>query len=243
MYPGYSPADIEYGKAAQEAGEVLAKAKAAGHEWQPNPDGPQYSIGKQDGGKRKAMFQKPKEGEKQDGLASSSAADDNKDATNGENKGAEEETLGFVVDTNPPPVDVLGMDKKSKKRPSAESSPPEPVEKKSKKAKTREEPTIVTEDISAEVDARMKEKEEKRKKKEEKKRRRSSTGSDTAAVPVDASVKEPETKKARKSSGEREGKGKKKRQDPNAEADGKKDVDDGEGGKKKKRKKNKGIGE
>ncbi|KAI9716358.1 MAG: hypothetical protein M1812_005424 [Candelaria pacifica] len=241
MYPGYSPADIEYGKAAQEAGLVIAQAKAAGGQWEPHPDGPQYSIGKMHGGKRRAMFQKPKDGEKQDGNAAQQNGEDDKPAINGEDKGEEGDTLSFVVDINPPPVDIPEIDKKPHKRSSANTSPPEPVTRKSKKSKTKEEPKVDTEDISAEVDARMNDKEVKRKKKEENKRRRSSTTLDVAAVPVDVSHEEPKPKKAKKSNDEIDGKVKKKRRSSDIGPDVTEPAGEDDGGKKKKRKKNKGT--
>ncbi|KAI9695734.1 MAG: hypothetical protein M1836_006100 [Candelina mexicana] len=244
MYPGYSPADIEYGKAAQEAGQVIAQVKASGGQWQPAPDGPQYSVGKMHG-KRKAMFQKPKDEEKQDGDISHQMGTNDKAAANGEDKGGEGETLSFVVDTNPPPVNIPDVGKKSNKRSSANSFPPEPIAKKSKKAKTKDEPKVDTEDISAEVDARMKDKdakkEEKNKKREEKKRKRSMDASDVAAASVDGAAEERKSKKAKKSEGETEGKGKKKRRvfEADADADEKDSHGADDGGKKKKRKKNK----
>ncbi|KAI9763068.1 MAG: hypothetical protein M1835_007947 [Candelina submexicana] len=246
MYPGYSPADIEYGKAAQEAGQVIAQVKASGGQWQPAPDGPQYSVGKVHGGKRKAMFQKPKDEERQDGDITQQTGTNDKAATNGDDKGGEGETLSFVVDTNPPPVNISDVGKKSNKRSSANPSPPEPVAKKSKKAKTKEEPKVDTEDISAEVDARMKDKDAKKEekskqKREEKKRKRSMDASDVAAASVDGAAEEPKSKKAKKLDGETEGKGKKKRRESEADADsdGKDSHGAEDGGKKKKRKKNK----
>ena len=45
MYPGYSPADHQYGQAAQEFGQEWAEAKRKGADFQPAEDGPQYEIG------------------------------------------------------------------------------------------------------------------------------------------------------------------------------------------------------
>ena len=45
MYPGYSPADHQYGEAAQEFGQEWAEAKRKGFDFQPAEDGPQYQIG------------------------------------------------------------------------------------------------------------------------------------------------------------------------------------------------------
>ena len=55
MYPGYSPADHQYGKAAQEVGQEWAEAKRKGVEFQPAKDGPQYEIGQASKRRKKSI--------------------------------------------------------------------------------------------------------------------------------------------------------------------------------------------
>ncbi|KAI9845497.1 MAG: hypothetical protein M1837_004836 [Sclerophora amabilis] len=86
----------------------------------------------------------------------------------------------FVIDTKPSPVNLANRSK-PKIKVSADIPRSESSEKrKSKKRKTdkssKQTPVTEFEDISAEVDTRLREKEEKRKRKEEKKRKRDSTG-------------------------------------------------------------------
>ena len=126
----------------------------------------------------------------------------------------------FVIDTKPTPVNLPGITTQPVKR---SASPPGSTEaKKHKKAKKHHEgempksedaAKVEYEDISGEVDARMKEKEEKRRRKEEKKKRKResrgnqteaaevhTTSSDTPAAGVEA--EKPKTKKAKRSNGE-----------------------------------------
>ena len=55
MYPGYSPADHQYGKAAQEVGQEWAEAKRKGVKFQPAKDGPQYEIGQASKRRKKSI--------------------------------------------------------------------------------------------------------------------------------------------------------------------------------------------
>ncbi|CAD6589992.1 MAG: hypothetical protein ASARMPRED_004509 [Alectoria sarmentosa] len=198
MYPGYSPADHEYGKAAEEYGKAAAEARAKGIELK-HPDA-EYEIGQAKGVKRK-MLAGIREAQAGKGKASGSGngsgtgsgsegpeKEKKKEpaATNGQastekvqEATPEGENPYFIIDTNPTPVNLPGISFQPLKR---SASPPEAVEakihKKAKKTHDGEMPIgeeaegIQTEDISDQVDARMKEKEEKRKMKEEKKRKR-----------------------------------------------------------------------
>ena len=205
MYPGYSPADHEYGKAAFEYGKAVAEARAQGIDFKPgeDPDGPEYVIGQAKGEKRKPFGRKQGEEAGTSGAGSGSGSDaqtarnteNNRSANDGgqhARKSAEPangDNPYFVIDTNPTPVHIPDMHQGHHKRSSADHSLSEPrEEKKSKKIKTkhaesREETKVPLEDISEEVDARLKEKEEKRKRKEEKrKRKRESEGSASGAL-------------------------------------------------------------
>ncbi|MCJ1467734.1 hypothetical protein MMC07_006359 [Pseudocyphellaria aurata] len=114
----------------------------------------------------------------------------------------------YAIDVNPAPVFPAGPTHKSPKR---SAHPTEPLEQeKPKKAKKKHKgaltkgtdiPTIEFEDISQEVDARMKEKEAKRKRNQEKKRKRVSDDSPVALVESsdDAEVEPLRKKQLRKS--------------------------------------------
>lgn len=237
MYPGYSPADHEYGKASMEVGLAISEAKKRGLEVPTDTDCPSYVVGQAHGAKRRMLFQNKDGDEKrtEDGA--------NGSQTNGKKASVEDENDAppaggdnpyFVIDTNPtrvnPSVDGKQLpthpkqpdtEKKSKKRTASERSPAEKTEeKRSKKTKTKvvdeaeaapANPAVEFDDISAEVDARLKAKEEKRKakaakkqEKEEKKRRRDSdvaaaTDAGVATEEVDADAAEKPKKKAKKS--------------------------------------------
>ena len=208
MYPGYSPADHEYGKAAEEYGKAAAEAMAKGIDVK-HPD-IEYQIGQAKGSKKRtlAAMQAARDSGSGSGTGSGSdvlgsASKKNEAATNGDTTGAKAGKASpetgnpyFVIDTKPTPVELPDPAIQSKER--SASPPPEPVDgKEHKRLKKRHdgdlpktEPTdgVRFEDISEEVDARMKEKEEKRKRKEEKKRKRESGGE-----PVPSSVAAPET--------------------------------------------------
>ena len=191
MYPGYSPADHVYGQAAMQYGIATAKAKADGIELKPHPD-LDYEIGQGKGTKRQklAEMQPTKVLQDHSEGASGSGADAPSALTNGnklnsEKAEAKDEQMGdaaqpsFYIDTNPTPVKLPFSQKNDvSKRTNSISEPleEETKSKKPKKAHDGELPaapapaqsTIETEDITAEVDARMKEKEKKRLRKDEK---------------------------------------------------------------------------
>ncbi|KAL9100921.1 MAG: hypothetical protein Q9163_003757 [Psora crenata] len=103
----------------------------------------------------------------------------------------------FVIDTQPMKVDIPSV-----QRPKRDTTPPNSTEtKRHKKAKRMHEGNLPAgegfEDISGEVDAKLREKEEKRKRKEEKKRKRESeiTQDTTATGPA---VSPTETHKPKK---------------------------------------------
>ncbi|MCJ1281611.1 hypothetical protein MMC26_000931 [Xylographa opegraphella] len=227
MYPGYSPADHEYGKAAQEFGQQWSAARTQGIEFQPAPDGPQYNFAQSKGMKRRSLSKigaaKVASGEGSgSGSGSGSDVAPQPAATNGarppkqtedtKSDGNEKEEANpyFVIDTNPTPVNLPGVSHKPLKRaPSAEALV-EPAGGKLKKAKTNHDGAIPTgsekrvefEDISEEVDARMKEKEEKRKRKAEKKRKRES--GESIGIAAMAESEKPKKKKSKKMEGETE---------------------------------------
>lgn len=234
MYPGYSPADHEYGKAAEDFGRVAAEARAKGVEIK-HPE-VEYEIGQAKGIKRRTLAAMRKQSAAK-GQASGSGSGSgsegpttqvpNENATSQE-KAKDEKAKAptpegdnpfFIIDTKPTPVDLPGITNRPVKRSASPSGSPET--KKKKKAKKHHEGElprsegavkIEFEDISGEVDTRMKEKEEKRKSKEEKKRKRESEGdqtevaeahatsSDTPAAGVE--VETPRKKKAKKSNEE-----------------------------------------
>ena len=227
MYPGYSPADHEYGQAAQEFGQQWSAAKSQGLEFQPAPDGPQYEFAQSRGVKR-GTLEKIRAAKASRGEGSGSGSGSGSDiapppaATNGTHQSKQNENVKseddekeesnpyFVVDTNPTPVDLPGLSHKPAKRASSSEAPAEPVSVKAKKAKTKHNGAVPTgtenrvefEDISGEVDARMKEKDEKRKRKEEKKRKRES--GESISVEPAAELEKPKKKKSRKLEGDAE---------------------------------------
>ena len=226
MYPGYSPADHKYGKAAEEYGTFAAAARAQGVDIK-HPD-MEYQIGQARGTKRKTLEEiRGAKNVKHGGPGSHGAGEapgkpqplpttpyalhlksqakgktvTDETATNGEN-------AYFVVDVNPTPVNLTELTTKSPKR---SASPREPHEqerpKKAKKKHKGDLPQstdsqgvgIEFEDISNEVDARLKEKEAKRKRKGEKKRKREPADSHTAPAESSVAVEvEPPIKKKSK---------------------------------------------
>ena len=213
MYPGYSPADHEYGKAAEEYGKLVAEARVLGVDIK--HEDAEYEIGQAKGVKRKTLgaFRESHaaQGVTSD-IGTGSGADvpikkkaNKSPTTNGQTsteKAEEAKPEGdnpyFVIDTNPTPVNIPGMSFQSPKRSAVF---PEAVEaKKHKKAKKKHDgempkgedtQQVKTEDISDQVDARMKEKEKKRRMKEEKKRKRESDGEPAAAVEEPESTAKP----------------------------------------------------
>lgn len=258
MYPGYSPADHEYGKAAEEYGLAVAAARREGIDFKPNEDGPDYTIAQARGAKRTTLAgmkaAKAKEGGSGNGTVSGSdaylaraALGSHGAETKSEDETGNGENPYFVIDTNPTPVNLPGISRKPTKRSTKELSPTKPLErKKPKKPKTKHDGGLAgstaannmeTEDISEEVDARLNEQEQRRRRKEERKRKRLSDGSPgPVAEPTttDAVAEKPKKKKAKKFEGGEKANGvaTKKRHSPDTEAEV-----DGEGPNEKKRKK------
>ena len=258
MYSGYSHADHEYSKPAHESGMAIPVAEARGIEIQSKRDSPEFELAQAKGIKQRTLapIRVAKAAQGEGGTGSGSDAQLNSPAaatTNGHYKEdkVEEESKGggnpyFVIDTNPTPFNLPGISLKPTKRTSEDCSSLERVEKnKSKRVKMKHDGEISNEtdvkgveyeDISNEVDIRMKEREEKRKRKEEKKRKRESEGSVAVAGKVAGPVTEiemPKKKKSKKCKGEGDA-GElvsKKRHGPSGE-----EGEDGEG-KMKKRKK------
>ena len=229
MYPGYSPADHQYGEAAQEFGSEWSAARAKGIEFKPAPDGPEYQFGQAKGVKKHTLAKireaKAARGEGSgSGTGSGSGSGSDTGAprvvSNGSTsskvrskaKAAEEKAENqsgdgnnpyFVIDVNPTPVNIPGVSVHLPKRTSEGQPEPATVEKKRKKSKREHEGSlpgaaekkVEFEDISGEVDARLKEKEERRKRKEEKKRKRDSDGS--AVAQATAEMPKPPRKKTK----------------------------------------------
>ena len=205
MYPGYSPADHEYGQAAEEFGRYASEAKMRGEEVKlPGID---YEFGQGKGIKRKTLTEiraAQEAKERGSGSGSGSGSDNpvksaaqgepsttksNGAITNGNTEPAitspEPQEGGdnpyFVVDTQPMKINLPHALLNQQKR-SASSDPQPSLEesKEHKKAKKSHEGDLPTgegyEDINDEVDAKLKEKEEKKKRKEERKRKRESAG-------------------------------------------------------------------
>ena len=272
MYPGYSPADHEYGKAAEEFGRVAAEARAKGVEIK-HPE-VEYEIGQAKGIKRRTLAAM-RGASATKGQASGSGSGSGSEGPNTQvpkekatspEKAEDEKTKAttpegdnpfFIIDTKPTPVNLPGVTNQPVKRSASPSGSPET--KKQKKAKKHHEGELPTsegavkvefEDISGEVDARMKEREEKRKEKVEKKRKRDSEGDQSKAAEAHATssdtpaavvgVETPKKKKAKKSDEEElaDRTGANKRSGVEIE-----EAADGEGKKAKKRKKGNGASE
>lgn len=211
MYPGYSPGHFEYGKAAEEFGRYASEAKKKGIEIK--PEGMDYKLGQSKGLAHMNLAQIGAANAEKNG-ANSGSENEPHAAKATENNKAEDQM--FFIDSNPTPVNLTSAAKYSAKR----KATPEPVEanisKRQKKKhsdqsakldgadKEVDEPAEVEfEDISGEVDARLKEKEERRKRKQqvegEKKRKRESEGSSAlvAEAPSTVGLSKPKKKKVR----------------------------------------------
>lgn len=266
MYPGYSPADHIYGKAALEAGAAAAAAKKQGIELKP-PGDIEYEVGQGKGIKRKKLADMRAAKGSQGGIGSGSGsgADTPSPVVNGhsqdvkttgtkpaEAKSIEEDAESaqpaFFVDTNPTPVNLAFATSQPPKRASPDPEPAEEVKtKKTKRKHNGETPAapapgqLETEDITAEVDKRMKEKEERRQRKEEekkeKKRKRGTEDSSALAAETSmpaAEAEKPKKKKSKKSHDTKEAEEASKKR-PAEDEEGLVDGED----KKKKRKKHK----
>lgn len=221
MYPGYSPADHEYGKAAEEYGKIAAEARQKGISIS-HPD-IEYEIGQAKGVKRKSLngmrATAGKTEQSGNGSGSASEGPSKKQKINGHSASEPHFTRAnhptttapsdpvpedfnpyFVIDTNPTPVNIPGL----ATQPQSKRSPtPTAVEsKKPKKSKKKHDGALPAgtdfEDIDGEVDAKMKEKEEKRRRKEEKKRKRESAGEKEAVVVLETAAVDAETGKPKK---------------------------------------------
>ena len=200
MYPGYSPADHIYGEAAQEYGAVAAELKRKGIETKLDPSGPQYIVGQSK--KPRRLSQEPE----QVSPASKVPADASVKSPKGGGEpmeGVEQftsESQYFIIDSKPTSVTDLGEIHKQKNKANdkvkrrvsfkeeqetlADIDDSGAPKLKKAKVSTTDSPIVANvrtaveeEDISAEVDARLKAKEEKRKRKEKKKRKRESADS------------------------------------------------------------------
>lgn len=197
--PGSSPADSIHGEAASEAETWIAAARAQGVYLKPASD-VECETEQNKPAKRTSLAEiKTGEAPKEDsGGGPGSGTDAPQPAINGhsdQSKPTEDTTkdskpgqaaLGtdqqaFFIDTQPTPVDLPFATKKASKRSSPEQALTEGSKPKKVKQKHEGSPPappapgqIEREDITAEVDARMKEKEARRKRKVEKKRKRDS---------------------------------------------------------------------
>src|SRR5437763_17002975 len=112
MYPGCSPKDIEYGKAAMEAGEAFARARAAGVKTERDTMAPDYKLRQQHGLKRQ-KFNISRESNGNNGKVKDKSTANGQNPpkpaavdANGNASGMNEEGQYFVVDTNPTPVSL-----------------------------------------------------------------------------------------------------------------------------------------
>ena len=167
MYPGYSPADHIYGEAAAEYGQHASKAKQGGTEIE-HPEGMEYQIAQSKMSKQKVQERAQARKRDSTSMEKSAPRDTLEPKTHGrattspdqEAAAKQDEQPLFVVDTQPMKVDLPEMPKKKRAKRSHKGDLPIGDE---------------GEDISAEVDAKLKEKREKKKhRKEEKKRKRDS---------------------------------------------------------------------
>lgn len=273
MYPGYSPADHEYGKAAEEYGKAAAEARAKGVELK-HPEA-EYEIGQAKGVKRKTLAgireakaakHKIGGGGSRSGTGSGSEGPTKQDSkkpatTNGQGstENIQETTSAgdnpyFVIDTKPTPVNIPGMSFQPLKRSASPLEAEEAEEHKKVKishdgviSTGHDAQAVKTEDISDQVDARMKEKEEKRKMKEEKKRKRESEDEPTAAADDSQPANEASATSAEVESPKKKKKDKKAKEEPLPDRTASKkrpgedevEVEDGESKRKTKRKKSK----
>jgi hypothetical protein len=202
MYPGYSPADHIYGEAAQEYGELASELKRKGIEMKLDPNGPQYVVGQNK--KPRRLSQEPEQAPSTSTSSANAAISDNQDGEGEPMEGVEQslsESQYFVIDSKPTPIaDLRDIQKqknkandKAKRRVSFKEEQEDAAAdindsgtRRSKKMKitTSDSPAVENvetlfqeEDISAEVDARLKAKEGRRKRREEKKRKRESEDS------------------------------------------------------------------
>ena len=248
MYPGYSPGDLEYGEAQQEAGQAIAEARRKGVTWEPPAE---YVLGQNRTGKKARFFAKGQDG-------SGSGSDENQDISKTAPPAADDSVNGdsnpyFVVDTEPTPVN--GMKRIPSRAKQSDKNLSDNVESGNEKSEkvshnTEDEKQAAPDskeeydNIDAEVEARLKAKED-RKKNKEKKRKRDSDDSmilppTEEAAEDKVAVEKPKKKKTKKESKPEDGASLKKRKgdhvDENHDIAAQAEID-GEGAKKKKRKK------
>jgi hypothetical protein len=234
MYLGYSPADHIYGEAAAEYGAMIAEARRQGKEVKTDPSGIEYVVGQNQLSAREQLEAVKESFAAKKAKQNVTPSEAERDQGNGEPMEGVEQTADvselFMVDSNPTPVSALQKmpenSSKAKNRANdkakrsvslnedqsnAVSEAPEDSHqsKRVKVAKAEEaaiepKPLVEEDDISAEVDRRLKEKEERRRRKMEKKRKRESDSSqvervETAEVPVkESQAAKPDKKKHKK---------------------------------------------
>jgi hypothetical protein len=218
-WPSDSSSASMDGEAAQEIERGWPKAKAQGTESKPSPNGPEYRIGRANGAKYKTSaeiraaraargmpaFSQPRAGSETSRQVPNGASA-TEAASNGDNQ-------HFIIDTQPTPVNIRGFLNHPIKRPAEEA---EEMETKSKKPKTKHdgvvpgkgsrEVEIEFEDITEEVDARMRKREEKRMTRGEMKKRKRESEVSVAEPAQDATksndVEKPKRKKGKTGKGE-----------------------------------------
>ena len=222
MYPGYSPADHVYGRAAEEFGREWQLAKQHGVEFKSSKNGPEYKFGQSRIGKKVDLSTLPAGSKEVDG-SNSLPSDTIAQVKNNTGEGqafASDDNAFFIIDTNPAPVNTAVPSHSPLKR-FADQEPG----KESKKVKVKYRPShittkqerIETEDITREVDERIREKDARRKAEISRKRKHgvekelAATSKYPEAMEIDGETQsEPELevaklKKSKKSDSEQEG--------------------------------------
>jgi hypothetical protein len=203
MYPGYSPEDIQYGKASMEAGQAIGEMRKRGEEWQPSINGPEYTIGHGHGTKRKPSVAKENPEAEDDDIVMTDSPAENEEPVE-EN---EDTAPAFFIDKTPKPVEV-NISKKRALEDDGEGSAKKP----SKKSKQAEPIVIEQDDITEAVKANLKAKEAKALAKIDKKKRRVSSG-DEASKAYNKSKKQ----RPKEGSENSDGEGKKKKKSKSSE--------------------------
>lgn len=182
MYVGYSPADHEYGEAANRYGQQMAQARKAGAEPATGENGTEYKGGKKFTAQASSKYSSGANGVPVAPRKGPEPAEpvQEKEVMTSEKVTAQAPEIEanpiFFMDT---PTATSETTAQSSKRGQADSS-----ERPSKKSKLRQvEPEGEKEDISAEVDARLAEKEKKRKDKKANKGNKRKRESDDSAQP------------------------------------------------------------
>src|SRR5947207_2285312 len=111
MYPGYSPKDIEYGKAAMEAGKAFVRARTAGVKIERDATAPDYKIGQQHGLKRQRIYSNNRnigvnEGAEHNLTANGQNSSESAESAEMNESSTNKEGQYFVIDTNPTPVNL-----------------------------------------------------------------------------------------------------------------------------------------